>query len=202
MESQTNVSPPVVTPSDVPSGELQHDTTPETGEVRQPSVDHSSIPGWGLDRDPHNRPAVPMEHKPPRLQGVHWKIPEQQPVRVKIYHSIERPNITPVFGTSTPPVGLSGKIRDVAYQLTENDIRHWLLLMLADRVNMVEGIADDLRKGRVPNVFAEVGGRAMLRHAPGMLVRAAVIGSATVGLGYYLIKRRSSRLSKRHWYRL
>lgn len=40
--------------------------------------------------------------------------------------------------------------RDVAYKLGENDIRHWLLLFLADRINVVEGIGQDLMNGHVP----------------------------------------------------
>jgi hypothetical protein len=112
---------------------------------------------------------------------------------MKVYHSVERPGITPIFGTSTPPTGLSGKIRDVAYKLSENDIRHWLLLMLADRVNVVEGIGEDLSRGHIPNIFAEMGARAELRYNPMGFARKAVIASAVVGIGYYLIKRRGMR---------
>ena len=83
---------------------------------------------------------------------------------MKVYHSVERPGLTPIFGTRLPPTGLSGKLRDVAYQISENDIRHWQLLMLADRVNMVEGIGSDLMNGRVPNILAEMGIKAEWQH--------------------------------------
>lgn len=151
---------------------------------------HPEIPGWGTDLDHKNRPAYPMERSPPRLEGGHWEQPEQQPLRVQVYHSPERPGLTPVFGTSTPPRGLSGRLRGAAYKLTENDIRHWLLLLLADRVDMVEGIGDDLRRGHIPNVFAEMGVRAELRHNPMGLARKAAVAGALVGIGYYLLKRR------------
>jgi hypothetical protein len=88
------------------------------------------ILGWGADLDLANRPAVPMEHMPPRL-GAHPDHIEQQPVHMKVFHSVERPGITPLFGTSTPPSGLSGMIREAAYQRSENDLRHWLMLLLA-----------------------------------------------------------------------
>lgn len=155
--------------------------------------DFSHIQGWGADLDHKNRPAYPMERTPPRLGGIHWTQPEQQPVRMKVYHSIERPSITPVFGTSVAPSGLSGKIRDIAYKLSENDLRHWLLLLAADRVNVMEGIGQDLLGGRIPNLFAEMGWKAELKHNPAGLARKALITSAVVGLGYLLIRRRRFR---------
>jgi hypothetical protein len=158
------------------------------------SQEMSHIQGWGADLERENRPAVPMERMPPRLDGV---TPldqlEDQPIKMKIYHSTERPGVTPVFGTSTPPTGLSGRLRDVAYQWSENDLRHWLLLLLADRINVVEGIAQDLGRGHVPNIYAEMGGPAELKHNPAGLAKKALIASAVIGGGYYLLRRRSTR---------
>jgi hypothetical protein len=155
--------------------------------------DFSHIQGWGADLDHANRPAYPMERTPPRLEGVHWDQPDDQPLTMKVYHSIERTGVTPVFGTSTPPTGFSGRIRDFAYKLSENDIRHWLLLLVADRVNVVEGIAQDLRSGHIPNIFGEMGVRAELKHNPAGLARKAAIASAVIGIGYYMMKRRRAR---------
>ncbi len=164
-----------------------HSRTPVNPQTYQ------HIPGWGADLDHKNRPAYPMERTPPRLEGVHWEEPEQQPIKEKVYHSIEREDITPVFGTVAPPRGISGRMRDVAYKLSENDIRHWLLLILADRVDVVEGIGDDLRRGHVPNFLAEMGIKAELKHNPGGLVRKAAIGGAVLGMGYYFWKKRQER---------
>lgn len=158
--------------------------------TRKPREAYAHIPGWGADLDHKNRPAYPMERTPPRLENVHWTHPQMQPVNVKVYHSTERPGITPVFGTSTPPAGLSGKIRDVAYKLSENDIRHWLLLLAADRINVVEGIGQDLMSGRVPNIFAEMGISSEFRHNPRGLLRKALIASAVIGAGYYLFRQK------------
>jgi hypothetical protein len=176
----------------VPSQQPQRDNAGQNR--RNPGLKsketHSHIEGWAADLDHANRPAYPMERTPPRLENVHWDRPEDQPVRMKVYHSTERQGITPVFGTSTPPSGLSGKIRDVAYAMTENDIRHWLLLLLADRVNMVEGIGDDLMNGHIPNIFAEMGIKSEWKYNRNGLIRKVAVATAVAGLGYYLIKRR------------
>jgi hypothetical protein len=108
------------------------------------SADHSDIPGWGVDLDPRDRPAVPKERKPPRLPGRPPHPPEPQAPVVEILVSNERPGITPLFGTAVPPRGLSGMLRRRAFRRSENDIRHWLMLMLADRVNVLEGRWHDL----------------------------------------------------------
>jgi hypothetical protein len=103
------------------------------------------IRGHGADSNPTDRPAVPRERTPPRLD-VPWEYPEQQPVRVEIFHSTERPGLTPVFGTAVPPAGLSGALRRYAYRHSENDLRHWLMLLAADRVDVVEGMLSDTRE--------------------------------------------------------
>ncbi|HZH44723.1 MAG TPA: hypothetical protein VEY50_11640 [Lysobacter sp.] len=135
--------------------------------------DPTRVHGWGADLDPTQRPAVPMERTPPRLDGVHWDEPEQQQQNVEVLRSVERPTITPVFGTSVPPSGLSGVIRRAAYRLSENDIRHWLMLMAADRVNVVEGVFDDVRETRW--------GRR--------LTHPVVLGGAAVLAGMWLARR-------------
>jgi hypothetical protein len=161
---------------------------------RKSAADFPHIKGWGSDLDHKNRPAYPMERKPPRLEGLHWHDVEDQPLRIKVYHSVERPGITPVFGTSTPPSGLSGRIRDIAYRLSENDVRHWLLLLFADRINVVEGIGQDLIRGRIPNIFAEMGVNAELKHNPlGFAIKSAVAAGAIWAV-YHLITDRSRQI--------
>ncbi len=155
--------------------------------------DPSQIKGWGVDADPKNDPTFPMKN---RNNGEHagysWERPPQQPLTVEILHSIERPNVTAVFGTSTPPAGLSGMIRRFAFKYSESNYGHWLPLMLADRVNVVEGVLDDLKHGHVPNIFAELGWKAEWKHnrknlVRRVLLRAALASAATV----YLRRRRN-----------
>ncbi|WP_133499841.1 hypothetical protein [Cognatilysobacter terrigena] len=121
------------------------------------TFDRSQISGWGADLDRANRPAVPMERQPPRLENVHWDIPEPQRQTVEVLHSIERPGITPVFGSACPPSGLSGKIRRAAFRHSEGRLRHWMMLLLADRVNVIEGLFDDARHSKRVHTIAAVG---------------------------------------------
>ena len=167
--------------------------TEKTDPIARQQSRRPDVHGWGADVDPANRPAVPMERTPPRLDNVHWTEPAPQSVRVKVLHSTERPGITPVFGTSTPPSGLSGKMRELAFRFSENDLRHWLILLAADRVNVGEGLLSDLAQGHVPNIFAEMGARAEWRYNRAGFVRKALIASAAVGLAVYWMRRRSAR---------
>jgi hypothetical protein len=156
---------------------------------------HARIPGWGVDRDRNSRPAVPMERTPPRLEGVHWSQPAQQPQTVEVLCSTERGStLTPVFGTTLPPKGASGSLRRVAFRFSENDLRHWLILLLADRTDMVEGLIDDLRRGHVPNLAAEIGLGAAWKHdRPRVLRKLAWTAGTAVLLGLLLSRRRSGR---------
>ena len=138
--------------------------------------DPSQIKGWGVDADPNNDPTYPMKN---RNDGEHagysWERPPQQPITVEVLHSNERPDLTSVFGTSTPPSGLSGMIRRFAFGYSESSYGHWLPLMLADRVSVVEGLLDDLKQGHVPNVFAERGWKAEWNLNRTSLVRRIVV---------------------------
>ncbi|HEY6843465.1 MAG TPA: hypothetical protein VI391_04805 [Thermoanaerobaculia bacterium] len=100
-------------------------------------ADYRTINGWGADLDPANRPAVPRE-LPSSVTTVrgdvkHWQQPHQ-----KIFMSNEMPGLTPVFGETCPPHGLSGALREYAFQFGEATSRHWMTLMLADRVERIE----------------------------------------------------------------
>ncbi|WP_369070146.1 hypothetical protein [Kineococcus terrestris] len=109
------------------------------------------IPGWGVDLDPADRPAVPRELPPdPTRYGAHWDFPERQPERVPRERSVEHAQLPPVFGTVAPPHGLSGVVRRYAYRWSEGRNTHWLLLMAADRIDAVESAATATatRRGR------------------------------------------------------
>jgi len=154
--------------------------------------DPSQIKGWGVDADPNNDPTYPMKH---RNNGEHagysWERPLQQPITVEVLHSNERPDVTSVFGTSTPPLALSGVLRRIAFRYSESSYGHWLPLMLADRVSVVEGVLSDLKHGHVPNVFAERGWKAEWKHnriglARRILVRVVLI---TAAVAYFSSRR-------------
>lgn len=187
---------PTLTPGSATNGVGDHSNGAELPGAMPGQVNarFSHIKGWGSDLDHANRPAYPKERTPPRLEGVHWDTPEAQPLKTEVYHSIERPGMTPVFGTSVPSRGLSGMLRGIAFRYSENDLRHWFLLLLADRINVVEGIVDDLRHGHVPNIYREIGAPAELRHNPRGFARKAVIASVALGATLYLLRRKKGRI--------
>ncbi len=208
METRNDVSSPANDHHDGHHAPGEHDGQGHVGHVhghiapRRPTRDQlQHIQGWGADLDRKNRPGVPMERTPPRFINTpeHDPVPQEQKVEVLV--STERPGLTPLHGTVQPPSGLSGMIRRGAFKLSENDVRHWLLLILADRVNMVEGIGQDLARGHVPNILGEMGIKAELKHNPAGLVKKVALGAALVGAAVYLIKRRDDEEEQhRHRY--
>jgi hypothetical protein len=167
--------------------------------MKETAKNYSHIKGWGLDADPKNDPTYPMKRRTDEEQeGYSWIRPPQQPINIEVLHSNERPNVTAVFGTSVPPAGLSGMIRRFAFKYGEGSIAHWLPLIMADRVNVVEGILDDLKRGYIPNIFAEQGMKAEWKYNPKGLVKkiatGAVLATAAVAFIYY--KNNSSRKRK------
>lgn len=148
--------------------------------------DYSHIKGWGVDADPKNDPTYPIKKRNnAEHEGYSWDRPPQQEKDIEVLKSVERPNISATFGTAAPPKGLSGMIRRMAFKKSESSYGRWLPLMLADRVEVFEGIIDDLKKGYIPNTFAERGWKAEWKHnrksfilkiAATALVATAVVG--------------------------
>jgi len=162
--------------------------------------DHTKIIGWGIDADPKNDPTYPMRHRTAEdHDGYTWERPAQQPIDIEVLHSNERPNVSAVFGTSSPPSGLSGMIRRFAFRYSENSYLHWLPLLLADRVNVVEGVLDDLAHGHVPNIFAEKGYKAQWKYDKKSLIVKMATVAALVGGAVVLLSRngRGQRLPSR-----
>jgi hypothetical protein len=148
---------------------------------------YSHINGWGIDADPKNDPTYPMKHRTDEEQkGYSWERPPQQPVNIEVLRSIERPNVSATFGTSTPPKGLSGMIRRYAFKYSESSYGHWLPLLLADRVNVVEGIVEDLQQGHFPNIFAEKGGKAVWKHNRKEILTKVAVGAAFTVMAVWL----------------
>lgn len=161
------------------------------------SSNYKNIKGWGVDANPENDPTYPMKNRTnEEHKGLTWDRPPQQPVNMEILHSNERPNITAVFGTSTPPSGLSGKIRRYAFNYSESSYGHWLPLLLADRVNVIEGIIDDFKRGHIPNIIAERGWTAEWKYNRPALIEKLIVGalvtSAVVAL--LSLQKKASRI--------
>jgi hypothetical protein len=144
--------------------------------------DYMQIPGWGMDNNPEDEPTYPMKkYTGDDHQRINWERPALQVPHVEILKSNERPALSAVFGTASPPKGLSGMIRRHAFKYSESSYGHWLPMLLADRINVVEGIIEDLSEGIIPNVFAERGWKSAYKYnkaglATKVLVRAAILG--------------------------
>jgi hypothetical protein len=133
----------------------------------RPSADElrARIPGWGVDLDPADRPSYPKLDPRPGLTGAHWSFPERQVEVQPRERSIEHRFLTPVFGTAQPMRGLSGRMRKLAYaRWSEARNAHWLTLIAADRVDVVEGALLGLVRGRPDNVLAQTGVSSELTH--------------------------------------
>jgi hypothetical protein len=161
-------------------------------------IDPSTIPGWGIDADTRNDPTYPMRNiEGDDKRGMNWQRPGQQQESVEILQSIERKNRPAVFGTSTPPSGLSGILRRLAFRYSESDWIHWLTLMAADRINVVEGLFQDLGRLKVPNIPQEMGLRSELAHNRDGLIKKVAISGVLIGLVIVASRMRSERPSGR-----
>lgn len=152
---------------------------------------YAHIKGWGVDANPQNEPTYPMkkytgdDHK--RLD---YQKPPQQNSDIEVLHSIERPSISAVYGTTVPPSGLSGIIRRFAFKYSEGSFGHWLPLILADKINVYEGIVSDVFRGKVPNVFAERGWKADWKYNRKATIRKVVVqlAIASAVIAYLALK--------------
>jgi len=74
----------------------------------------------GVDLPPERRPGVPMEKTPPRplAHGEH--------------------SLPPVSSSLLPPRGMSGILRRKAYRVPGHRPAHWMMLLLADRIEVME----------------------------------------------------------------
>ncbi len=157
-------------------------------------VDVSTIPGWGVDADPANDPTYPMRNRTNDVgDDAAWQRPTLQDVQVPILQSNEYLRRPAVVGSSTPPSRLSGTIRAAAFRWSESNWLHWLLLLGADRVNVIEGVIDDLSHARLPNIPAEMGIKSELRFNKLGFAKKAAIGAGLAGLAIALRARKRSR---------
>lgn len=168
----------------------QSDTAKAAAETVVPRIDPTTVNGWGVDADPENDPTWPMRDRAGEDgAGMNWTRPPLQTPDVEILKSVEHDGLTATLGTSTPPSGLSGVLRRQAFRLSEGQWGHWLILMLADRVNAVEGMVEDVSRGRLPNPLVEMGVVPQSRSREAALGTAAAAGFAAAA-AFLLLRRR------------
>lgn len=154
---------------------------------------YQHIKGWGVDIDLKNEPTYPMKkYNGDDHEGSNWERPPLQQPKIEVLHSNERPGYSAVIGETLAPQGLSGQIRRYAFGFSESSYGHWLPLLLADRVNEIEGVVDDLKKGKVPNLFAERGWGAAWKYNRSNFIKKTAITFLAVGILVSLIKIKKS----------
>jgi hypothetical protein len=152
----------------------------------------SQFKGWDKDE-----PATSVK----KLTGdddnrLDYEKPVQQETDIEILQSIERPSLTSVFGTSVPPSGLSGMLRRFAYRFSESSFGHWIPLLLADRINVVEGIIDDLRSGHIPNIIKERGWSAEWKYNRKELITKVAAGIVITAAMIFLLTRKQRNVQR------
>ena len=151
--------------------------------MKTKKIDYTKVPGWGIDADPSNEPTHPMKnYTGDDHHRSNWQRPPLQIPRVEVLHSNERPSYSAVIGETIPPSGLSGRIRRFAFRFSESRYAHWLPLLLADRINVIEGFADDYRKDKKTNIFAERGTRSQLKYGAVGIIKKVAITTIVVGV--------------------
>ncbi|MFC4855800.1 hypothetical protein [Actinophytocola glycyrrhizae] len=142
------------------------------------------IPGWGVDLDPKDRPSVPKLRPREDRTGAHREFPERQPEKWPRERSIEHKFLTPVFGTSCPPRGISGELRKYAYRkYGEARAAHWLLLLAADRVDAWEHHLRSFLTPRPDNPITQTGVSSEFSHH-GISSR---VGKKRADVGHHLL---------------
>jgi hypothetical protein len=170
-------------------------------------IDPTTVVGWGVDADPRNDPTYPMrDRSKDDAPGMNWQRPTQQHPRVEILRSVEHNRMPAVMGTPNPPHGISGVMRRGAFAYSESDWRHWLMLMGADRVNVVEGLVGDLSRGHIPNIPREMGMGAEWQHnKAGLAGKVAIVAGISLLAALWLRSRqeppRRRAIAHRHSHR-
>ena len=180
---------------------IQKDSSPDgsdnRAEIEKLADKFKHIKGWGMDADPENEPTYPMKrYTGADHERLNYQRPPQQPVNIEILHSNERPNVTAVFGSVNPPSGLSGAIRRRAFKYSEESLKHWFTLVLADRVNVIEGIIDDIRHKHMPNIFSEMGWTADWKYNKKAIVKKVIVSAAVTAALVMFLRRKNNEAVK------
>ncbi|MGE3623437.1 MAG: hypothetical protein AB7H77_06160 [Bdellovibrionales bacterium] len=133
-----------------------------------------------------------MQHNTEKEDRLNfWKRCRQQP-DVEILPPESGYNTA--YTTAASPNGISEMIRRLAFRYSNNPAAQQRLLSLADKVNTMEGLMQNMGRGYVPNALAQFGMSAAMKHVPKRLVFK--FGLAAVGIyaaAAYVRHRRRKR---------
>ncbi len=133
--------------------------------------------GFGVDTSPQARPGVPMYAPRPRApEASEWHVPARQAGGEQHLKRAGLKRITPVFGTATPLHGVSGVMRRLAYRYPEDLARRWMMLLVADRVDLVEDRVGGLLERPLQAAGLAGLGRAVHRNPFGSLAMVFTAG--------------------------
>jgi hypothetical protein len=123
---------------------------------------HSEVEA--VDADPRRRPGIPRETVPKPVGSSHWVAPPKQVRTTEILTEPSRAAMSSTFGSAQPPKGLSGVIRRAAYRIPDYQAKRWLMLIFADRVDVLESdLGRAVRRPQTWVIAAALGlGGAML----------------------------------------
>lgn len=133
-------------------------------------IDTTQIPGYGVDTDPSRRPGVPKEKTPPE-SFAHAIAPTAQSSEARQFlHARPGKPYPPVYGTAQPPRGLAGRVRGLAYRYPDHLLKHWALLLFADRVDVwTHRVRSPIGLATIATLLLVGGGAAMtMRRRSGM----------------------------------
>lgn len=153
-------------------------------ELGQEPLESGRAENYAVDAPP-DRPGVPMEVEPGHTARSRRPEPATQAGAEEHLRRVELDYPTPVVGTGQPPHGLSGFLRRKAYGVPERFVRHWMMLLLADRVDVVEHRVGSLLARPLDGLGLTSASRTVRSNPLGAL--------ATVALGSWLAKRVLSR---------
>jgi hypothetical protein len=94
--------------------------------------------GQAVDAARDVRPGVPREHAPVPFAAVQGRPMARQTAGRSALEADAARRDTATFGTVAPPRGLSGLVRRAAHRLPEHRTARWVLLMGADRLDVLE----------------------------------------------------------------
>ncbi|MCA9738468.1 MAG: hypothetical protein R3E98_16585 [Gemmatimonadota bacterium] len=133
----------------------------------------------GVDAEASQRPGVPMESEVAPAEGAPERIVHQTSVE-RHFRRAGLDDLTAVYGTAQPPHGVSGQIRRSAYGIPEHRARHWALLMLADRVDVLESRLGRALGSAARSVGAADGTARKLERNALPILLGVVVGTALV----------------------
>ena len=82
-------------------------------------------------------------------------------------------------------------MRRYAYKFSEATATHWMTLILADRIDVVQGKLNDLKNGIIPNPWIERGWRAEWRHNRPAFIQKVAITTLVITAGILLMSRKN-----------